>query len=738
MNGQRNLDRVRGEKRRRLDPNTSRICIVGSGLAGLSTAISLSQAGFRRIQIFERDPSLDCQKEGYGLTLTYNPKGSLSELGVLETVAQHDCPSRSHYLFRQEEEETTSIDRSEEFRQSGAVPIGYFGNAFFDTQSCIRGYGQRSNLRIPRKLLRKILYEKLLHTLREQEQEQKRKQRKDNPGINNGNIVNNNNSVGVHWNHSLVDYKWDEGNNQYHLRFSVKNESPVSLELSDTIINATADLFIACDGIRSSVLQQLYNETKLKGTDFTEKNKISQPNIRDSPQLYGLHPIGVRLILGIANNIDHPLLRERGFYTVDTKGHRLFTMPYQSNRFDFSNDQSHNMNDSAKNSHSSRIMWQLSFSTKNNVVTSSLDSSSLREYVLKVFKNWHPPVLDLVRATPVGSIWGTDLMDRNPRQVYEDLIVGRTSRSTTSSSRGQSRLIICGDALHPMSPFKGQGANQALADGPLLSKMLLKSSINAAITNWWRETLNRTAPIVLSSRKAAKNWHDPMRIVQPSRDRLDRNSRGADEDYHGFAGVKPSLIPSLVKVLRKRSIGPHLGDKLDLKIRNVIQEYNWFDNNDNNANKDGGEESNIEKYTNICEHVLQLASIGDTERLRQASLSSLSGCRHQYQYCKAMVEAKDEKERTCLHLAALNDHRFTCHWLLVEMRVLKQRHQSCDNSGQNRNNSSSSSSSSSKNQNTLAKYHGLDIEGKTAYDYALQTGNNELIKIFQVVMHDEL
>ena len=82
MNGQRNLDRVRGEKRRRLDPNTSRICIVGSGLAGLSTAISLSQAGFRRIQIFERDPSLDCQKEGYGLTLTYNPKGSLSELGV--------------------------------------------------------------------------------------------------------------------------------------------------------------------------------------------------------------------------------------------------------------------------------------------------------------------------------------------------------------------------------------------------------------------------------------------------------------------------------------------------------------------------------------------------------------------------------------------------------------------------------------------------------------------------------
>jgi 2-polyprenyl-6-methoxyphenol hydroxylase-like FAD-dependent oxidoreductase len=87
------------QKRKRLDKEQSHIVIVGSGLAGLSAAISLEQAGFLNISILERDESFESQKEGYGLTLTYNPKGPLASLGVLEQVAQQDSPSRSHYLF---------------------------------------------------------------------------------------------------------------------------------------------------------------------------------------------------------------------------------------------------------------------------------------------------------------------------------------------------------------------------------------------------------------------------------------------------------------------------------------------------------------------------------------------------------------------------------------------------------------------------------------------------------------
>jgi 2-polyprenyl-6-methoxyphenol hydroxylase-like FAD-dependent oxidoreductase len=788
---QRPLPRV--GKRQRLDPVASKVVVVGAGLAGLSVALSLRRAGFRHIEVYERDPSLDYQKEGYGLTLTYNPKGPLSNLGVLETVAQHDCPSRSHYLFRQEE--SVSEEKDEEQQQERhdderkhdendtntktkinyGTPIGYFGNAFFDSSSSTsssvgrnscrrrrRGYGQRGNLRVPRKVLRRILYQKLLQTQQQQQQE------KDDEVNVNVNVSDNADSiidnkpivVAVHWNHSLIDYKWDELTQQYHMRFSTN-----SGDSDGVILNTTADLLVAADGIRSCVLQQLYNskiaeeeEEEIVSTLTTSPSPLPPiPSIRESPERYGLRPMGVRLILGIADGIDHPLLSERGFYTVDTKGHRLFTMPYHSDRFDFdSNHKNNKINNNKKTANKHRIMWQLSFSTDSKTASpSSLDAKSLREYVLRIFKTWHPPVLDLVRSTPIEMIWGTDLMDRNPRQVYEDLIVGRSAgkkgKKSGCGGGGQSskqlrqpRLVVCGDALHCMTPFKGQGANQALTDGPLLSKWLLKSSIDASLTNWWRETLNRTVPIVESSRKSAQVWHDPKLILQSSGDE--------HAEYNGFAGVRPSAIPSLVQTLRRRGIGPHLDGDLDDHIRKVIQEHDWFDDggeNNTNTNVDDADGDNNEENKNsiICkERVLQLASDGDTEGLRQMSLGSTQ---HHYHYCAAMVEAKDEHGRTCLHLAAMNNQMFTCHWLLVEMRVLKQwhdrqhhchrhnNHKSSDQNDRDDDDDDDDTTSMKGSGNESAADGPVDINGKTAYDYAVQTGDKKLIHIFQVVMNDE-
>jgi 2-polyprenyl-6-methoxyphenol hydroxylase-like FAD-dependent oxidoreductase len=222
--------------------------------------------------------------------------------------------------------------------------MGYFGNSF----SINRGRGQRGNLRVPRKVLRRILFQTLLKT------------------------------TNVYWDHRLVDYTWDSETSQYHLDFQTSPEGKMT-----TIV---ADLLVAADGIRSAVLQKLYQSPKAPA-EKPEGTCSCTATISSSTR-FGLRYMGVRLILGIAD-FSHPILHERGFYTLDGK-HRLFTMPYQSSRFG-----------NKKN----RIMWQLSFAMDDP--NQSLDASSLLDYVVETCRSWHSPVLDMIEATPLETIWGT-------------------------------------------------------------------------------------------------------------------------------------------------------------------------------------------------------------------------------------------------------------------------------------------------------------------------------------------
>ena len=665
----------RKRQRCKLDPSTATVVIVGSGLAGLSVAVSLKNAGYSKIDVYERDPSLQHQKEGYGLTLTYNPKGPLAQLGVLETVARLDCPSRSHYLFHQQEAQQDG----ENSARNLAVPMGYFGNAFF--KGCRRGYGQRGNLRVPRKVLRKVLHDTLLEEAPLHNKSSNDGQQENNPPS----------GPTVHWNKTLLDFTWEPSTQQYRVRFVETKADPSESPKITTIV---ADLLVAADGIRSAVLQQLYNQKhrKMEKAKGVIENASDFP-IREYPERYGLRPMGIRMILGIAQGIDHPLLRERGFYTIDTHGHRLFTMPYYSDRFGREpQGRETTKNDNQVQSSKTKIMWQLSFSTESNPKT--LDSQSLRKYVLDTFSTWHPPVLDLVKSTPSNGVWGTDLMDRDPNQVYKDLVAGR-----------YPRLVICGDALHSMSPFKGQGANQALADGPLLAKCLAKSSVDGALTNWWRETLNRTVPVVNASRQAAQDWHNPSVIL----------ANRTNGEYHGFAGVQPNAVPSLIKTLKEKSIGPHTPD-LDGAIADVIFDHGWSENS-STAKSSSAALLDTPLDENLCQTLLKLAADGNTENLRKMSLPSFSPSGD---VSLAMVQVRDEHNRSCLHLSALHGHFFACKWLLTELSILEQWKSikvDCDNC-------------------TPLDCGPKDRFGKTAFDYALESGDKELIHLFEVVMHE--
>lgn len=212
-------------------------------------------------------------------------------------------------------------------------------------------------------------------------------------------------------------------------------------------------------------------------------------------------------------------------------------------------------------------------------------------------------------------------MDRDPQELFKKI--------DTSC-----RVVVLGDAVHSMSPFKGQGANQALTDGPLLASWLQKASIDSAVKGFWREMVQRTASKVKASREAAALLHSPLIL----------------EETHYFAGVKPDCIKDLLVVLKKRGIGANKGGKLDELV------YDTIDDLDFGTLCETPVEQAQEQH---CKQALILAARGNDIGLRNLSL----------QHSDAICLARDEEGRTCLHLATIGGHYQTCRWLLTEASV---------------------------------------------------------------------
>ena len=118
------------------------------------------------------------------------------------------------------------------------------------------------------------------------------------------------------------------------------------------------------------------------------------------------------------------------------------------------------------------IMWQFSFPMLEEEAKALSAKGALAlkaEACLRA--QWHNPIPQILSATLPEQISGYPVYDR-------ELL-----KSELLKAAGSVTLI--GDAAHPMSPFKGQGANQALLDALLLAR-----SISTACTNLskWRET----------------------------------------------------------------------------------------------------------------------------------------------------------------------------------------------------------------------------------------------------------
>ena len=623
---------IRREKSAAAPTKTCHVAIIGSGLGGISAALAIiniqnekkqsAPATKYKITIYERDKTFSDRKEGYGMTLTYDPNGPLQKLGVLEEVAKRDCPSRCHYLFT-----------------ADGVIKGYFGNAFYKEEELNkRGSGQRGNLRIPRAELRSILWKALQ-----------------------ANDVDHN--VCISWGKRLLGYvdraMMDKlhqiGNKQCKKTSSDDHQRPVLLTFDDGTTDEV-DLLIGADGVNSVVAKQ-YLQTALP---TTKTNIAAGEVVTDtSPK-----QIGIFIILGITNHF-HPHIDERGFYTLDGF-HRLFIMPFEGSRLSSSNTR--------------RTMWQLSFPADaiESRRLSSLSQSEMQQEVLNRCKEWHEPFPEMVKNTPLETVWGTALLDRDPQAFIDQ------RQKLEIHGRIPSRVILLGDAAHAMSPFKGQGANNALQDGPLLAKWLSTAKLDSAVRGFMTEMSRRGGVKVRASREAAITLHSNN--CWESMVKQDKPTKEGKATTAVFHGVAAEHVPKFLEELEKRGVTASLASKLDDSIRSIIKELNVAETPV--PNKAMHNSISSAENLQLQSEAIDFASIGDMQQLRHISRKSYP----------VIPNAKDSNGRSCLHVAAMNGHLDVCRWLLSEANISPSI---------------------------------LDLDGKSALDLAITGNHNEIISLLR-------
>ncbi|MDQ4049720.1 MAG: FAD-dependent monooxygenase [Actinomycetota bacterium] len=116
------------------------------------------------------------------------------------------------------------------------------------------------------------------------------------------------------------------------------------------------------------------------------------------------------------------------------------------------------------------------------------DGSDLKRRVLELFEGWPDPVKALVEATDESNTFFADIYDRDPVRRW-----------------GEGRATLLGDAAHPMTWDRGQGAGQGIEGGVMLARRLADGGDPAdTLRAWEAERIARTSKVVLSSRRSGK------------------------------------------------------------------------------------------------------------------------------------------------------------------------------------------------------------------------------------------
>ncbi|MDQ6471930.1 NAD(P)/FAD-dependent oxidoreductase [Flavobacterium sp. LHD-80] len=264
-------------------------------------------------------------------------------------------------------------------------------------------------------------------------------------------------SDALQWGHQLVDFK-QNGSEGVELTFNVDGETKKS----------KADLVVGADGIRSSVRRLLLGDD------------IAPLRYLDCIVILGICP------LSALEDVESDLLDSATVFQTANGNERIYIMPYKADS----------------------VMWQLSFPMSENEAKelSALGPKALKEEAIGRTQ-WHNPIPQILSATNETQVSGYPVYDR---ELLDAEIL----------KKGDAVTLI-GDAAHPMSPFKGQGANQALLDALSLARNITrgckslkhwkKVGIRESVLNEFEaEMLKRSAVKVKDSADAALFLHSEI------------------------------------------------------------------------------------------------------------------------------------------------------------------------------------------------------------------------------------
>ncbi|EOY24218.1 FAD/NAD(P)-binding oxidoreductase family protein isoform 1 [Theobroma cacao] len=133
------------------------------------------------------------------------------------------------------------------------------------------------------------------------------------------------------------------------------------------------------------------------------------------------------------------------------------------------------------------------------------DPILLKKLAKELIKNWPPELLKLIDLTPDEAISKAPLVDR---WLWPGI----------SPPASAGKVVLVGDAWHPMTPNLGQGACCALEDAVILTRKLadgIKSgpeSIEGALRAYGEERWPRIFPITIRANLVGSllQWDDPL------------------------------------------------------------------------------------------------------------------------------------------------------------------------------------------------------------------------------------